>query len=219
LNGSNVRSPSGARRAASVLKGLTETAPTDEITTYFTEIGRVCSSVSVSDGQGTPLDLATGFNWIGDRARRAHASDHKVILIGNGGSAAIASHQAIEFLKNGGVRAMALNDGATLTAIANDLGYANVFAEQLRLSSLPGDLLIAISSSGQSTNILKAVEVARERKVDIATFSGFRPDNLLRSRGDVNFYVDSSQYGFVEIAHHALIQAILDLNLIPKRAA
>jgi D-sedoheptulose 7-phosphate isomerase len=201
----------------SVLKGLTETAPTDEITTYFTEIGRVCSSVSVSDGEGAPLDLAAGFDWIGEHARKAHAKGNKVILIGNGGSAAIASHEAIEFLKNGGVRALALNDGATLTAIANDLGYANVFAEQLRMHGQPGDLLIAISSSGQSTNILKAVEVARTRKVDVATFSGFRPDNLLRSRGDVNFYVDSNQYGFVEIAHHALVQAILDLNLIPKR--
>ena len=59
--------------------------------------------------------------------------------------------------------------------------------------------------------------MARARKVDVATFSGLHPDNLLRSRGDVNFYVDSNQYGFVEIAHHALVQAILDLNLIPKR--
>ncbi len=200
-----------------MLKGLAQTAPTDEITTYFTEIGRVCSSVSVSDGEGAPLDLAAGFHWIGEHARRAHAKGNKVILIGNGGSAAIASHEAIEFLKNGGVRALALNDGPTLTAIANDLGYANVFAEQIRMHGRPGDLLIAISSSGQSTNILKAVEAAREHKVDIATFSGFRPDNLLRGRGDVNFYVDSKQYGFVEIAHHALIQAILDLNLIPKR--
>jgi D-sedoheptulose 7-phosphate isomerase len=202
-----------------VLKGLTETAPRDEITTYFTELGRVCSSVSVTDHEGQAFDLAAGFDWIGERARRAHSKGNKVILIGNGGSAAIASHEAIEFLKNGGVRALALNDGATLTAIANDLGYANVFAEQLRMHGQAGDLLIAISSSGQSTNILKAVEVAREKKVDIATFSGFRPDNLLRSRGDVNFYVDSNQYGFVEIAHHALVQAILDLNLIPKRQA
>ncbi len=111
--------------------------------------------------------------------RRARPRTHtpignKLILIGNGGSAAIASHEAIEFLKNGGIRALALNDGAALTALANDLGYANVFAEQLRIHGQPGDLLIAISSSGQSTNILKAVEAARERKVGIATFSGFQ---------------------------------------------
>ena len=80
-------------------------------------------------------------------------------------------------------------------------------------------MLIAISSSGQSTNILKAVEVARAQRMAIATFSGFQPDNLLRGRGDVNFYVNSNQYGFVEIAHHALIQAILDINVFPRRPA
>ena len=202
-----------------MLKGLAETAPTDEITAYFTEIGRVCSSVTVSDREGRPMDLAAGFQWIAERALRTHTGPNKLILIGNGGSAAIASHQATEFLKNGGIRALALNDGAALTALANDLGYANVFAEQLSVHGQRGDLLVAISSSGQSTNILKAVEAAREREMAIATFSGFQPDNLLRARGDVNFYVDSNQYGFVEVAHHALIQAILDLNLIPNRPA
>jgi D-sedoheptulose 7-phosphate isomerase len=202
-----------------VLKGLAETAPVDEITAYFAEIGRVCTSVKVTDGEGRPLSLRAGFDWVAERARLAHESGHKMILIGNGGSAAIASHQAIEFLKNGGIRALALNDGASLTALANDLGYANIFAEQLRMHGQPGDLLVAISSSGQSTNILKAVETARAHDMAIATFSGFQAANLLRGSGDVNFYVDSDQYGFVEIAHHALIQAILDLNVIPGRPA
>jgi len=200
-----------------VLKGLAEAAPTDEITAYFTEIGRVCSSVIVSNGEGRPMSLAAGFHWVAEHARRAHAAGNKMILIGNGGSAAIATHQAIEFLKNGGIPALSLNDGAALTALANDLGYANVFAEQLKVHGQRGDLLVAISSSGQSTNILKAVEAARAREMAIATFSGFRPDNLLRGRGDTNFYVDSDEYGFVEIAHHALIQAVLDLYVIPKR--
>jgi len=200
-----------------VLKDLAEKAPTDEIAAYFAELGRVFSSVRVSDGEGRPMSLGAGFDWVAERALGAHAAGKKVILIGNGGSAVIASHQAIELVKNGGVRALALNDGAALTALANDLGYANVFAEQLRVLGRPGDLLVAISSSGQSTNILKAVEVARAQEMLITTFSGFRPNNLLREQGDVNFYVDSDQYGYVEIAHHALVQAILDLNIIPKR--
>ena len=200
-----------------MLKGVAETAPIDQISDYFAEMMRVCSATRVSDGDGRPMGLQQGFEWVAEQARRAQASGNKMILIGNGGSAAIASHQAIEFLKNGGVRALALNDGASLTALANDFGYANVFAEQLRMLGRRGDMLVAISSSGQSTNILKAVETARSHDMAVATFSGFRPDNLLRGRGDVNFYVDSTQYGFVEIAHHALIQAILDLNVIPKR--
>ena len=200
-----------------MLKGVAEAAPIDQISDYFSEMVRVCAAARVNDGDGRPLSLQAGFDWVGEQARLAQARGNKLILIGNGGSAAIASHQAIEFLKNGGVRALALNDGASLTALANDFGYANVFAEQLRMLGQRGDMLIAISSSGQSTNILKAVETARVHEMAIATFSGFKPDNLLRGRGDVNFYVDSSQYGFVEIAHHALIQAILDLNVVPKR--
>ena len=202
-----------------MLKGLAETAPVDEIAAYFEEMGRACSTVRVNDNEGRPMAQKAGLNWVAEQALRAQADGNKVILIGNGGSAAICSHQAIEFLKNGGIRALALNDGASLTALANDFGYANVFAEQIKMIGLPGDLLIAISSSGQSTNILKGVEVARAHGIKVATFSGFKPDNLLRGRGDVNFYVASDQYGFVEIAHHALIQAILDLNVIPRRSA
>jgi D-sedoheptulose 7-phosphate isomerase len=203
----------------SVLKGLAETAPIDDIAAYFEEMGRVCASVRVSDHEGRPMTPKAGFEWVAEHALKAQASGNKMILIGNGGSAAIASHQAIEFLKNGGIRALALNDGASLTALANDFGYANVFAEQLKMIGQRGDLLIAISSSGQSTNILKGVEVARSHGITVATFSGFKPDNLLRGKGDVNFYVASDQYGFVEIAHHALIQAILDVNVIPRRSA
>ena len=202
-----------------MLKGVVETTPADPISSYFDELGRALTAVRVSDAGGLPLDMQQGFEWVAENARNAHASGNKVVLIGNGGSAAIASHHAIEFLKNGGIRALALNDPAALTCLSNDLGYANVFSEQLKTHGLPGDMLISISSSGQSVNILKAVEVARANRMKIATFSGFQPDNLLRDRGDVNFYVNSNQYGFVEVAHHALIQAILDIYVFPRRPA
>lgn len=202
-----------------MLKGVVEAKPADPITSYFDELGQALSTVRVSDHEGRPLTSAAGFEWVADTARATHAAGNKVVLIGNGGSAAIASHHAIEFLKNGGIRALSLNDPAALTCLSNDLGYTNVFSEQLKLQGLKGDLLIAISSSGQSVNILKAVEIARTNGMKIATFSGFQPDNLLRGRGDVNFYVNSNQYGFVEVAHHALIQAILDIYVFPRRSA
>lgn len=201
-----------------MLKGLAQTAPVDNVAEYFAEIARVCSSAKVTDAEGRSLSLPSAFHWVAERSRTAQQNTNKLIIIGNGGSAAIASHQAIEFLKNGGIRALALNDGASLTAIANDFGYQNVFAEQVRMLGRKGDVLVAISSSGQSTNILKAVETARSQDMSIITYTGFRPDNLLRSLGDVNFYVDSNQYGFVEIAHHALIQAVLDLHVIPSNS-
>src|SRR6185295_3206162 len=110
-------------------------------------------------------------------------------FVGNGGSAGICSHLAIDFSKNGGLRSLAFNDPSALTCLGNDLGYENVFAKQIDFHGRPGDLLIAISSSGRSPNILSAVAKARERECSVVTLSGFGDDNGLRRTGDVNFYV------------------------------
>ena len=135
------------------------------------------------------------------------------MFIGNGGSAGIAGHLAIDFSKNGNLRALAFNDPMALTCVGNDLGYHNVFARQIEIHARPGDLLVAISSSGQSPNILAAIAAARARDCRIATYSGFSPDNELRRSGDMNFYVRADEYGFVEISHLALCHAVLDLEM------
>jgi D-sedoheptulose 7-phosphate isomerase len=108
---------------------------------------------------------------------------------------------------------LAFNDPSALTCLGNDLGYENVFAKQLEFHARPGDFLIAISSSGRSPNILGAVKTARARDCRIATFSGFTQENELRRTGDVNFYVRSREYGFVEVAHLALCHAVLDIDM------
>ena len=136
-----------------------------------------------------------------------------VFFIGNGGSAAISSHLAIDYLKNGGLRTMALNDAPTLTALGNDLGYDQVFAKQLDMHADPGDLVIAISSSGRSPNILNGIEAARARQCGVITYSGFGADTPLRRSGDVNFYIRSGEYGFVEVAHLALCHASFDIAM------
>jgi D-sedoheptulose 7-phosphate isomerase len=97
-----------------------------------------------------------------------------------------------------------------LTCVGNDLGFEQVFAKQIELYARPGDLLIAISSSGRSANILNAVNAARAGKCTIVTFSGFAANNPLRSLGDLNFYLPSDRYGFVEIGHLTICHAILD---------
>jgi D-sedoheptulose 7-phosphate isomerase len=108
---------------------------------------------------------------------------------------------------------MAFNDVSALTCIGNDLGYDSVFSTQLGFHARAGDLLIAISSSGRSKNILAAVTVARERHCGIVTFSGFAEDNALRRLGDINFYLRSELYGFVEVGHLSLCHAVLDLDM------
>ncbi len=134
----------------------------------------------------------------------------KFMAIGNGGSAAIAIHAHVDFANAGGLETVDLMSPAMLTCTANDYGYENVFARPVELFAKEGDILFAISSSGKSPNILEACEVARFGKCYIVTFSGFNPDNPLRRLGDVNFYVPSNHYGFVEIAHQTLIHCILD---------
>src|SRR5258705_10607321 len=117
---------------------------------------------------------------------------------------------ATDYSKNGGVRSLALNDASMLTCLGNDLGYDRVFAKQIELHARPGDLVIAISSSGRSANILNAVKAARAVKCVVVTLSGFALDNPLRGVGDINVYVASDRYGFVEIGHLTICHAILN---------
>lgn len=145
-----------------------------------------------------------------DIALRTKEAKRSVYFIGNGGSAAIASHMAADFLKNGGMAAQCFNDPALLTCLSNDLGYENVFAKPLSLHGRAGDLLFAVSSSGRSESILRTAEVASGLNMSVVTLSGFTPDNPLRNLGDVNFYVPSNKYGVVEVSHHAICHAILD---------
>jgi D-sedoheptulose 7-phosphate isomerase len=183
------------------------------VESYFGTLSRLIVGSEVTDRSGGSLPLAAAFGQVMDAAHAAHAGGYKVIFVGNGGSAGIASHMAIDFSKNGGIRSLAFNDGSALTCLGNDLGYENVFAKQIEFHGRGGDVLIAISSSGRSPNILSAVEAARRLGCTVVTLSGFSPDNPLRRLGDVNFYVDSSEYGFVETGHQALIHAMLDINL------
>jgi D-sedoheptulose 7-phosphate isomerase len=133
----------------------------------------------------------------------------RVFFIGNGGSAAIASHMAIDFLNKAKVAAMAFNDAASLTCLANDHGYEQVFERPLVQHSQRGDLLFAISSSGKSKNILRPA-MAFLSVGTVITLSGFAHDNPLRGVGNVNFYVPSDNYGIVETAHLAILHALLD---------
>jgi D-sedoheptulose 7-phosphate isomerase len=183
------------------------------VASYFDSLRRVLDETSCTSTSGTSVPLSDAIGWIASTAPRVHAGGGKLMFIGNGGSAGIASHMAIDYSKNGNIRSLAFNDGAALTCLGNDLGYDQVFAKQVDLHGKPEDLLIAISSSGRSANILNGVAAARARGCAVVTLSGFSPDNPLRKLGDMNLFTESSEYGFVEIGHLALLHAALDLHL------
>ena len=136
------------------------------------------------------------------QARDAH---RRIYVMGNGGSAAIVGHAQNDFCKMVGLKALVFHETALLTAIANDDGYPRVFEKPIALWAQKGDLLISVSSSGRSENILRAVRAAQQQDCDVVTFSGFKADNPLRKMGRLNFYVASDRYGYVEVSHMALL--------------
>lgn len=133
----------------------------------------------------------------------------RVWIVGNGGSAAIASHIATDFTKNASLMAMAFNDPSLLTCYANDFGYEEVFAKALQYFAIPDDCLIVISSSGKSKNMIAAAEQADAMGMQVITLTGFDPENPLRRMGDINFYVPSNSYGHVEVTHLSILHSMV----------
>ena len=177
---------------------------------------KVFDRVEATDRKGTSLLVDEALEDAMNLISACAAAGGKVMFIGNGGSAAIASHMATDFWKNAGVKAVSFNDSVLLTCLSNDEGYAHVFEKSIEMFAESKDLLIAISSSGKSENILRGVDAAHEKGGQVVTFSGFTPDNPLRKKGEINFYVPASHYGHVEIIHHALCHCFVDV-LIANR--
>lgn len=142
--------------------------------------------------------------------RQARAERKQLFFVGNGGSAGIAMHMTADFLKNGKMRVVDLYQPATLTCLGNDYGYEYVFSKQLEILANPGDVLVAISSSGNSPNILRAAETIHTVGGTIVTFTGFKSDNHLRAKGHRNLYVPSMAYGIVESIHNQILQQVVD---------
>jgi D-sedoheptulose 7-phosphate isomerase len=175
------------------------------ITDYVRTLSELLLQVVVSDLAGATLSLEEGAARAIEMIIEVKSASRKVMLGGNGGSAAIVSHVQNDLSESSAVRAMVFTEEPVLTARANDHGYGSVFERPIDLWAETGDLMVTVSSSGQSDNILRALHVAREKHCSLMTFSGFKPDNPSRSLGDLNFYVPSSVYAYVETAHMALI--------------
>jgi D-sedoheptulose 7-phosphate isomerase len=152
----------------------------------------------------------TIYDRVREIVRIAKLSHKQFFFVGNGGSAAIASHMAADWMKNGNMKAMCFNDGAALTCLGNDLGYERTFSVPVHRFGTSGDVLFAISSSGQSQNIIEAASTARKLNMCVVTLTGFKASNPVRLIGSFNFYVPSNKYGVVEISHLAILHSLLD---------
>jgi D-sedoheptulose 7-phosphate isomerase len=144
--------------------------------------------------------------------KNMHSRGNKAIIVGNGGSAAIASHFSVDLTKNTSIRCMNFNEYDLITCFANDYGYEQWIEKAVELYGNKGDVLIAISSSGSSENILNGCHAAREKQFSkVFTFSGMKANNPLKQLGDINLWVNSKAYNHIENIHQFWLLAVVDL--------
>ncbi len=168
---------------------------------YFT---RISSCVE------TFRDSVNDFNAGVELLHLTKSKGGKVIVVGNGGSASIASHVSVDLTKAAAFRALNFNEAALITCFGNDYGYECWVERAIEAYADPKDLVVFISSSGQSPNIINGAKCARTMGLKTLTFSGFSSENMLRTLGDVNYWADSKDYNVVEMTHHIWLLALVD---------
>ena len=141
---------------------------------------------------------------------------NKIILAGNGASASISSHISIDFTKAARIRAINFNEANLLTCFSNDFGYENWIKKALDYYAFKDDIMILVSSSGKSKNIINAAKFAKKRRMKIITLSGLNIKNPLKKIGDINFFVNSKNYNVVETTHLTILLAIVE-NIISQK--
>ena len=151
-----------------------------------------------------------------DLLEKTNSNGNKAIFSGNGASAAIAAHAALDFTKQAKIKSVTYHDPALLTAYSNDYGYDNWLSKVLESNMVKDDILVLISVSGESPNIIKAAKYAKSSGVNIVTFTGKNENNNLKSLGDINFWVNSNAYNIVEGIHMIWLTTVVDMIIGKK---
>src|SRR5579864_1202982 len=178
-------------------------SPASYLDAYAEEIARACQTIDPE-----------AFDRAAEILAEAYARDARMFSCGNGGSASIANHMQCDHVKNVRTttdlapRVLSLSTNVELlTAIANDMGYENVFVYQLQSQSRPGDVLVAVSSSGRSPNIVRALTWARDNGLRTIAVTGF-DGGAARAVAEVSVHIDCTNYGIVEDLHQAIMHAL-----------
>ncbi len=183
---------------------------------FFNSLNDILSKLSFSDASGKELTVEQGFALWNNKTLEAKKDRRYLYFIGNGASASLSSHFSADLAKNAQILTQVFTDMALITAMANDESYEDVFARPLADRGRQGDILISISSSGNSTNIVKAIQIAKEMEIFVVTLSAMQKDNYSRLNGDLNVYVPAPTFGLAESAHAAILHhwtdAILHIN-------
>jgi D-sedoheptulose 7-phosphate isomerase len=157
-----------------------------------------------------PENINLQFEDFKSLALEVKNNNKKLMFAGNGASASISAHGAVDFTKQGGVRAVTFNEANVITCFSNDFGYDHWVSEAVKFYGNEGDALVLISVSGESASVVNAAKVAKDRGIKIVTFSGRHADNSLKLLGDINFWVDSHAYNIVECIHMIWVTTVID---------
>jgi len=176
------------------------------------DILRNClAKLEVTGDSGQIYEQDKGFSMLAKWVEELRKRRNTLYFIGNGASASMASHYSADMAKNGHIHTQVFSDLSLITAISNDIGYEEVFSIPLARRASTGDMLVAISSSGASKNILRAVETARKMGLKIVTLSALEVTNPLRKKGHLNFYIPAYTYGHAETGHAAILHHLMDM--------
>ncbi len=177
---------------------------------YVSALYDSLQSVIFTDKNGDEVEQKRGLDKLCEISEKIKKNKRVKYLCGNGASASICNHMALDWSKNGGVKTNSFSDSALFTAVVNDLGSDDVFSAPLAFYADAGDLLVTISSSGNSKNVINAIKKSREMNMSVVTLSGLKQDNTSRTLGDLNIFVSARTYGIVESAHAIIMHAWLD---------
>ena len=189
------------------------------LTPWKTEIDKLSSilyKLAFFGHDGTEYSSDEGFKIWQELTIDVREKKRSIYLIGNGASASMASHFAADLAKNAYLHTEVFTDISLITAISNDIGYEWVFSEPLQNRAKKEDMLVAISSSGNSKNILRAAEVARKIGLKVITLSAMSSQNPLRSSGHLNIYIPAETYGYAETSHAAILHHWMDMMEIKE---
>ncbi len=189
---------------------MTQTTKNLSLAFCASQFENLLGRCEITGKEGASLGLEPGISAAMHMLAQVRKDQNSVYIIGNGGSAGVASHAAIDFVNVAKLRAFTLHESSLLTCMANDYGYENAFARILGQTAKQGDVLIAISSSGNSKNIRNAAVQMANNGGTVITLSGFADNNPLRVLGDINVWLDSCDYGFVEIGHQFILHNMSD---------
>lgn len=146
-----------------------------------------------------------------DEIKKTHLDEGRLIFVGNGASASLSSHAATDFTKQAKIPSIAFNDHNLITALSNDYGYENWLSKAIEYYSKGNDMLILISVSGESKNLINAIDSANKKNLKTASLTGSKKNNTIKLKSDIALWVDSNAYNIVECIHTIWITLIIDM--------